>query len=239
MSMARARTVSVIALTALALAGCGAVGRYDEAPGHEVDLSGNWTIDRTLSEDPKPILAKLRPQAVKHRWEMPPDDLDGDESGPPDDSGGRQGGGRSRRGGQQGPPMVYRNNNDAYTHSLVLKVLLADLARSDNLTIQQAPERFSIDYGSAVRTFTPGSRSVVSAAWGIADQSSGWKGRSFVIQVKPQTGVASVETFSLEDEGKHLVEELRLGGGEFPSVKLKRVYDRSDHPVQRAVPMTD
>jgi hypothetical protein len=234
-----------MAMAVVALAGCGSVGRFDENPGHEVDLSGNWTINHTLSDDPKPILEKLRPQPVKHRWEMPPDDLGGDEAGPPagggqQGGGGGGGGGRSRRGGgSQGPQVVYRNNNDAYTHSTVMKALSADLARADNMTIQQSPERFSLDYGSAIRSFTPGARSVVSAAWGVADQSSGWKGKAFVIQVKPQTGVASVETFSLADDGKHLVEELRLGGGEFPSVKLKRVYDRTEHPMQRSVPMTD
>src|SRR5262249_15312223 len=107
------------------------------------------------------------------------------------------------------------------------------------MTVQQSPERFSLDYGSAVRTFTPGGVSVVSAAWGVADQSAGWKGKAFVIQVKPQSGVASVESYELSDDGKHLVEELRLGGGEVPAIKLRRVYDRADHPIPRAVPTTD
>jgi hypothetical protein len=117
--------------------------------------------------------------------------------------------------------------------------LQADLARAESLTIRQEPDRFTLDYGSAVRSFTPGGVSVVSAAWGVADQSSGWKGREFVIEVKPQMGVATVESFSLADDGKHLVEQLRMGGGEFPTVKLKRVYDRADHPVPRDVPTSD
>ena len=240
-------TSTRIAFTAVvlgALAGCSSVGRFEGAPAQGIDLSGNWTIDRTLSENPKPIIEKLRPKPMKPRWDMGPEES-GDEMGPPE-GGGRQGGGsgggggRSRRGGgQQGPQLMYRNNNDAYTHSTVLKVLMADIARADNLTVRQSAESFALDYGSAVRSFTPGAVSVVSAAWGVADQSSGWKGKAFVIQVRPQTGVASVETFTLADEGKHLIEELQLGGGEFPSVKLKRVYDRTDHPVQRSVPMTD
>jgi hypothetical protein len=118
-------------------------------------------------------------------------------------------------------------------------MLQADLARAESLTIRQAPEAFTLDYGSAVRSFTPGAVSVVSAAWGVADQSSGWKGKEFIIHVKPQTGVASVESFSLSDDGKHLVEELELGGGDFPRVKLKRLYNRADHPQQRDVPTND
>jgi hypothetical protein len=135
--------------------------------------------------------------------------------------------------------MVYRNNNDAFTHGNVIKMLQADLARAGAITISQSPDRFSIDYGSGVRSFTPGSVSVVSASWGVADQSSGWKGRDFVIQVKPQTGVASYERYSLSEDGRQLSEELQLGGGEFPSVKLRRVYDRTDKPLPRAVPNND
>jgi hypothetical protein len=228
-----------IGIAVAALAGCGSVGRYEENPSKTIDLSGSWTLDHALSDDPKPVLDKLRPKPVKPRWDTPED---GDETGPPEQGGqqggGGNGGGRSRRGGQ-GPPIVYRNNNDAYTHSMVMKALMADLARAESLTIQQTPERFSLDYGSAVRTFTPGGVSVVSAAWGVADQSAGWKGKTFVIQIKPQSGVASVESYELSDDGKHLVQELRLGGGEFPSIKLKRVYDRADHPIPRAVPTTD
>jgi hypothetical protein len=241
MSMVRAREIALAAVASVALAGCGSVGRFDPNPDHIVDLSGSWTLDRTLSDDPKPIMEKLRPKPVPHRWDTPPDDGLGDDSGPPQ-GGGQQGGGQrgSRRGGSQGQPqMAYRNNNDAYTHSTVMRMLQADLARAESLTIRQAPDRFTLDYGSAVRNFTPGAVSVVSAAWGVADQSSGWKGREFIIQVKPQMGVATVESFSLVDDGKHLVEELHMGGGDFPAVKLKRVYDRADHPVPRDVPTND
>jgi hypothetical protein len=245
MSIVRAREISLATLAAMALAGCAGVSRLDPSPGKAVDLSGSWVLDHAASDDPKAVIEKLRPQPPKHRGDMPPDDGSGDDMGPPDtggQQGGRQQGGRGRRGGSQGqgqPQLAYRNNNDAYTHSTVLKMLQADLARAESLTIRQDPERFSLDYGSAVRNFTPGAVSVVSAAWGVADQASGWKGREFVIHVKPQEGVASVESFSLADDGKHLVEELHLGGGEFPAVKLKRVYDRADHPVPRDVPTND
>jgi hypothetical protein len=130
--------------------------------------------------------------------------------------------------------QAYRNNNDAYTHTTVIKALRADMARAESVTIHQTPDRFSLDYGVMVRSFTPGAVSVVGADWGVADQSSGWKGKDFVIEVKPQTGVADIEKYSLSDDGKHLVEQLRLGGGEFPVVQLKRVYDHTDKPSPRA-----
>jgi hypothetical protein len=229
-------------LAAAILAGCG-VARLNESPSKTVDMSGSWVLDRSASEDPAPLLEKLRPKPVSNRWGGPPPDdgtgLPPDDTGPPG-GGGQQGGGqrRSRRGGQgqDQPQLVYRNNNDAFTHQSVIKMLQADLARAGAITIRQAPDQFSIDYGSGVRSFTPGAISVVSASWGVADQSSGWKGKDFVIEVKPQTGVASYERYILSEDGRRLSEELQLGGGEFPSVKLKRVYNRTDKPLPRAVP---
>jgi hypothetical protein len=48
--------------------------------------------------------------------------------------------------------------------------------------------------------------------------------------------VASYERYRLSEDGQHLSEELQLGGGEYPSVKLKRVYDRTAKPLPRTVP---
>jgi len=238
MTMVRARLILPAVWAAGMLAGCG-VARLDENPSKTVDMSGSWILNRQASDDPKPLLDKLRPKPMTHRgWGAPPEDGMEDDSGPPGGGGQQSGGQRSRRrGGQdQGPPVVYRNSNDAYTHTTVIRMLQADLARAGSMTIKQSPGQFTIDYGSGIRSFTAGSVSVVSAAWGVADQSSGWKGKDFVIQVRPQTGVASYERYSLSEDGKLLTEQLELGGGEFPSVKLKRVYDRSDKPLSRSVP---
>jgi len=241
MLIVRARAILPLILATGMLAGCG-VARLDEAPSKSVDMSGSWLLDRSASDDPQPLLDKLRPKPVNNRgWGQPQDDGTGlppDDTGPPSGGGQQGGGGRSRRGGggQGQPQLAYRNNNDAFTHGNVIKMLQADLARAGAITIRQAPDQFSIDYGSGVRSFTPGSISVVSASWGVADQSSGWKGKDFVIQVKPQTGVASYERYSLSEDGQRLSEELQLGGGEYPSVKLKRVYDRTAKPLPRAVP---
>jgi hypothetical protein len=238
MLIVRARAMLLASLAAGLLAGCG-VSRMNETPSKPVDMSGSWALNRAASDDPAPLLAKLRPKPVNNRWGAPPDDGTGEETGPPGGGGQQGGGGRRRGGGQQQPQLVYRNNNDAFTHGNVIKMLQADLARAGAVTIKQSPDQFTLDYGSGVRSFTPGSVSVVSAAWGVADQSSGWKGRDFVIQVKPQTGVASYERYSLSEDGRQLTEELQLGGGDYPSVKLKRVYDRTDKPLPRAVPNND
>jgi hypothetical protein len=241
MLIVRARGILPLILATGMLAGCG-VARLDETPSKTVDMSGSWLLDRSASDDPQPLLDKLRPKPANNRgWGQQQDDGTGlppDDTGPPSGGGQQGGGGRSRRGGggQGQPQLAYRNNNDAFTHGNVIKMLQADLARAGAITIRQAPDQFTIDYGSGVRSFTPGSISVVSASWGVADQSSGWKGKDFVIQVKPQAGVASYERYSLSEDGQRLSEELQLGGGEYPSVKLKRVYDRTAKPLPRTVP---
>jgi hypothetical protein len=237
MLMVRAREITVSVVASVALAGCGSVGKFDSNPSKTIDLSGSWALDHAASDDPQPVLDKLRPKPRNDHYGQPPDDGSGMDNGQGPPGGGPQqggaGGGQRRRGGQQQMPTV-RNNNDTFTHDSVIKALKADLARAESVTIHQSPDRFSLDYGVMIRSFTPGAVSVVGADWGVADQSSGWKGKDFVIEVKPQTGVADIEKYTLSDDGTHLIEQLKLGGGEFPVVQLKRVYVHTDKPLPRS-----
>ncbi len=232
----RIRTLLSCALAAV-LGACSSVGRLDEEPSKAIDLSGNWQLNREASQDPKPQFEKLRPRPPRHReGDEEGDYASGAVSGPPDDSS--RGNGRSRRGQQQMPvDMSYRNEN--FARLQVMKALSADIARAEQVTIRQDPQRFSLDYGSQVRNFTPGAVSVVGADWGVADQSSGWKGSQYVIEVKPQQGVGSTEKFGLSPDGKHLVEELHMGGRGYPTVELKRIYDRTQKPLLRGLPTND
>ena len=220
----------------LALAGC-SLGRFDPAPAHGTDLTGSWVINHEASEDTSPILAKLRPR------QPPRPDPDPVVDDPTGSQGGQRGGGqRGSRSGRGSPPVVQLDQGravDYYRRMPVVQMLNADIARSEHITIQQTPERLSLDYGVSIRNFTPGQVSVVSAEWGVAYQSSGWKGKDYVIRVKPQSGVYSEETFTLSPDGKRLTEHLRLGGGDYASVELHRVYDRTDRPLPRAAPNID
>jgi hypothetical protein len=225
---------SACAAVALALAGCSSVGKLNPDPPHGIDLSGNWILDRDASDDPQKVLYKLRPKPVDPRY--PQDDLAALAA----DDAQNTNSNNPRRRNQQSATQAYYRNNDAYTRAPVRKMLTADVARSEQVTVRQTPSLFSLDYGVTVRTFTPGQISVVSAEWGVADQSSGWQGKEYVIETKPQTGVASTEKFAISPDGKHLTEQLHLGGsGGFPPADLKRVYDRSDKPLPRALPTSD
>jgi hypothetical protein len=224
----------------LTLCGC-SVGRFDPTPSHGIDMAGSWVLNREASDDPKPILDKLRPKTPPRRGDTGPDTGTADDTTEPTTGGGAPGGGQRGRGrrGDQGFQVDPRRANDAYRRVPVMQMLTADIARADHITIRQSSDSFSLDYGVSVRTFTPGAVSVVSAEWGVADQRSGWHGKEYVIRVKPQSGVASEEIFSLSADGKRLTEDLKLGGGDYQRVELHRVYDRTDRALPRAAPTND
>ncbi|HUI60310.1 MAG TPA: hypothetical protein VLX90_08805 [Steroidobacteraceae bacterium] len=234
--------LAAMILAGWALGGCSSVRGLESAPASSVDLSGSWMLNHAASDDPKPLLDKLRPKpGSNRRFGMPPEDSldDPNQSNVPGGNGPSGGSRGGRRGAQQQMPTDMSYRNDTYQRLQVIKKLTADVARAEQVTIRQSPERFSLDYGSTVRSFTPGEKSVVGADWGVADQSAGWTGHEFLIQIKPQTGIATTERFSISDDGKHLIQQLRMGGGDYPVVELKRVYDHTDKPLPRAVPTSD
>ena len=75
------------------------------------------------------------------------------------------------------------------------------------------------------RSFTPGGQSVVSVAEGVADQRSGWAGRDYVIEVKPQVGPRVIERYGLSADGRQLVEKFTLTEEGLPKLEFTRVYD--------------
>src|SRR6202035_2345293 len=83
-----------------------------------------------------------------------------------------------------------------------------------------------ISDGTNNRSFMPGRKSVVSVPEGVADQHSGWKSRAYVIDVRAQAGPETIERYRLSEDGQHLFAEIQSTGGNMPSIKIKRVYDR-------------
>jgi len=232
MLIARVRVALLGAAAALVLVGCASVGKFKAEAPSGVDLSGNWLLDRDASDDPQKVLNKLRPKPLSQDELAAMAAADDTQT---TSNGGQRGG---RRTQQTAPQPSYRNA-DAYTRAPVRKMVQADAARGEQLTVKQAPNAVTLDYGSMVRNFTPGEISVVSAEWGVADQSSGWQGKEFVIETRPQTGVASIEKYGLSADGKHLIVALHLGGNGFPAADLKQVYDRTDRPLPRSLPTND
>jgi hypothetical protein len=230
------RAGGVVLCAATALAGC--TTQLAAAPPAGVSLAGNWKVDPGASDDPQKALAKMREEAYKiiARRQSAPPPL------PPPGARGKAGGSAAESPPEEDlppPPPPGAQRPDPLRRSPMAHVILDFIARGDFLTVRQAPGQFVLDYGITVRTFTPGAHSVVSAEGGVGDQTSGWKGHSYLIQVKAQSGPDVTEEFSVAADGKELLDKLHIGSAELPAVTLTRVYRPSDEVAPRLTPNND
>ena len=232
-------------LATVALSGCFSNHYAEETPSN-VRLQGVWRLNRAASDDPQKIIDKLKEEAnkkIRRAMNAQPAPSYGG-------SGGGQGGGGRRRGqggGQggdqlpedlpQGPPPG--PGMDPLRNSPTMHELRAILQRSDFLTIKQSPDQVSLDYGSTVRSYTPGGHSVVSSENGVADQASGWSGKEYVVNIKPQLGPVVNEEYALSPDGKQLIVKSHIGPFELSKVNLTRVYDATGAVVPNAGPSND
>ncbi len=230
------------ALLAAQLAGC-ATGFKADAPAG-VSLAGAWKLDHALSDDPQVVIDKMRAEALKEirraSESQPPPMTRG--GGP----GGAGGAGAVQQPEAEGPFSPDQSGGpgagaraDPLRRSPMMHALARALERGDFLTVRQSSDELVLDYGTSVRSFTPGGHSVVSAENGVADRTSGWDGHRYVIRDKAQMGPNVVESYELSPDGKHLVETLHIGPYELHAIELKRVYDHTTEAAPRELPNTD
>jgi hypothetical protein len=233
-------TPALLAATATLL-GCAGTPSAEMPTG--ASLAGSWKLNRATSDDPQVVIARMRAEASKIIRRA---SQYADVAPPPGNMRGRSSG----QAADQIPPLnadvapigpgdQAGRHMDPLARSPMMHSLAAALARGDLLTIRESSEQFVLDYGTSVRTFTPGARSVVSSEMGVADQQSGWKSSSYVIQLRDQIGPNVLETYALSADGQHLIENLKIGPGELRAIELKRVYDRTTETAPRALPTTD
>jgi hypothetical protein len=227
---------------AAGLSGC-ADGPAAEMP-QGVALAGNWKLNRAASDDPQVVIARMRAQALKIiRRASPPVDTGlapGRRGGPPAQPADQNGPLSDVDAAGPGAPDSHTGRApDPLRRSPMMHTLAAALARGDFLGVRASSEEFVLDYGTTVRSFTPGAHSVVSSEMGVADQKSGWKGRQYVIDIRAQIGPNVVETYGLSADGRHLIENLKIGPAELPAIELKRVYDRTTETAPRVLTTTD
>ena len=113
------------------------------------------------------------------------------------------------------------------------------LQRGEYLTVKQSSEQVSFDYGNVKRSYTPGGHSVVSSETGVADQTSGWDGKEYVIKIRPQLGPSIVEEYGLSPDGKQLIVKTQIGPFELRKVELTRVYDATSAVVPNSGPSNE
>jgi len=237
--------ICVALLAAAALSGC-LGSRLQPESQAGVHIAGIWKLNRSASDDPQKIITALRTEAEKKiRRAMnaaPPPTVYG--------GGGGQGQGQGRRRGSGGgssepedmmPPQGLGPGfgGDPLRNSPTMHALRDVLNRGDYLTIRQSPDQVSFDYGNFSRSYTPGGRSVVSSETGVADQTSGWNAKQYVINIRPQLGPAMVEEYGLSPDGKQLIVRIQIGPFELQKVNLTRVYDTATGVVPNSGPSID
>jgi hypothetical protein len=221
LTLARARLVLFAAATVLCGLGCSSVGSYGSTAPPGADFAGTWRLNVAASDDPRKALAKFRPRrgASQQTQQMA---------------------GRRRRGQQSG-----QNSNDVFPDddqgpsapTLLTLIPNSDVLRNEVLAIKQRPDAFIVDLGTSTHSFTPGEKSVVSVPEGVGDQSAGWHGKDFVVDVRSQLGMQMTETFSLSTKsGRQLIIKIHLNGSGVPRVALTRVYDATSAEAPRSLP---
>jgi hypothetical protein len=230
-SLTIATRLALVCLAAV-LADCTAMSRVADEPPPGVTLAGNWQLDTHLSTDPRQALKQLVPP----RKGKPPPGGNGADTGAPVDTGeqgppstggtggpGGGGGGRGGRGGAGGPQFTSSPDTNNFVPDITLQQSL--LAGGEFLKIEQRDGEFVIANGENTRSFVPGEKSVISVPSGVADQRSGWKGKEYWIEIKPQVGPKVTEKLRLSDKGDQLIETIDVGSeGRVKPLHVTRVY---------------
>jgi len=227
------------------LAACADAPKAENPAG--VMLAGNWKLDHAASGDPQPVIAKMRAEAERILKRQAAQAAAAADVIPPRGGAGRGGAGGTQApdvnpslgadepaGGAHGAPRP-----DPLQHSPMMHVLSQVIARGDYLTVRQTSGELTLDFGTVQRSYTPGGRSVVSAEVGVADQTSGWDGHEYVINIRAQWGPNVIERYALSADGTQLIDKVHIGPAELKAVELTRVYRRTTEAAPRAVPTTD
>jgi hypothetical protein len=216
------------------MAACSMPRVHEEAPPNYT-LAGVWELNPALSTDSEKALASLQPKPRTRKGAPPPPSSqpapevinDPTTDLPPIDitSGGRYSAGDVYLTRDQRERMQYRPPLDFQTNELL---------GGQWLKIQQTDSEMRIANAARSRSYTAGERSVVSVPSGVADQVSGWKGRSYMIYLSPQVGPRVQESYTLSSDGRQLVVKISVDSeGKNEAIKVIRTYDRSNRdPAQ-------
>lgn len=237
----RAVTLCATALVAAAaLTACAASRLSAEAPPG-VRLAGDWKLDAARSDDLGKAVEQLRAEARKQRRRMDtgqPQDASGIAAG---SAGGHR---RTRRGGQDAQPGGEQSEDElapggdemgaGLPRFSTVDELMSTVPRGDYLRISVSAGAFTVTSGDSSDQYTPGLESEISAEQGDAEQTSGWKGESYVIDTKPQWGAEIIQSYALSKEGR-LTMTVRLTGRK-TNFTFTRVYDRTTRVAPLAPP---
>lgn len=248
--MARVPTHPVRALClcaatfAVTLSGCAADRLKTVAPRDAPRLAGNWTLDPSTSEPLHTAVIRLQTQlrglmrrarhaarAAEHSRraprasEPPRQDRDHDERTPPaTDTPAGEAGPLQEPGVEVSAPLF----GAAWMREFIARVPVGDY-----LGIGIAPGVFTVRSAGGSQQCDLGVPTAVTFGEGTADQTCGWRGSDFLIELRPRIGPELTERFALEPGGE-LMMSLHLTGNGI-DVRLIRRYRRTPRAVAPAL----
>jgi hypothetical protein len=214
------------------LPGCFAP-RVHELPPPNYSLAGVWELNPALSSDADKILATVQPKlkygtdrgrrgpAGSEPSDRPAPEVINDPTTdlPPIDTTNIGQNSRMFGNGDRNDRNTYRPPIDFQTNALV---------GGQWLKIQQSDGEVRIINAARSRSYTPGEKSVVSVPSGVADQVSGWSGRTYIVYLNPQIGPSVQERYALSADGRQLIVKIEVASeGRNKAMKITRTYDRS------------
>ena len=201
----------------------------------KVDLTGLWTINPDLSDDPYEAVEKKRR-----------DSAGGSPTGGGPVGGGtgrRQGGividagdvldgvfggstGRRAGGGSGGTSDRPAGDPEPSTMRMPLDSFLATI---DQFEISQQRDSLTIattDETSTCKPADPGQADLPGGE--VGERRCGWQGDTWVTEIKEPNGVTRTNRYELKKGGRQLVMTSEIKGGKSPlsGLRIKRVYDR-------------
>jgi hypothetical protein len=200
------------------LAGC---GRLNEKPPEAVDLSGDWQLRQSLSDDPVALL-KQHLQGKRRDKDRPEDsDAATGDSKPDDDGDGQR---ESRSGGAQGAGQFAAGRPDRGGPDFaMLRNLLAQPAE---LSIRQLPKAVLLTADGSPTRYVYGQDAIDSVQDGVAERTAGWDGDAFVIKYDVRQGPDATRSYRKDPGGRWLTVTTRVSGGGAPKLEIRSVYER-------------
>lgn len=205
------------ALVMLVIAGCGALG---VKPSPDAQLSGEWTLNTSLSEDPT-AMTRARPAGGR-----------GGGMGMPGGAGRMPGGGGGMRGGRGGMPggggggMRGRPGSAGGGTGGPGMMLPDFLEQPKKLSIQQGPKELKLIADGVSTQHVYGEKVTVSVSSGVAERQAGWDGSDFTIKHTVENGPRATRRYATQDTGKQLLVRTKISGGRGPEREFVTVYDR-------------
>jgi len=217
------------------------------APPAKVDLSGLWKINPDLSDDPYEAVEKKRRASTEGRGTRGGGPMGGGRSGGTRLPGGIvvdsgdgvfgdvfggtvvTGTARGTVGGGGGGGNRDRPAGDPEPSSMRVP-LDSFLATVDQFEISQAPDSLTIASDDGTTTCKPAEPGQAPLPGGDpGDRRCGWKGDTWVTEIKAPNGLIRTNRYELKKGGKQLVmiSEMEGGKSELSGLRIKRVYERA------------